>query len=97
MTKAIEKAVKGGETKSEIKIPEQKKETMSLQELRHGSKNKNKDPSPENVNALKEALNKIQKQNIKEKTPDSTSSPSQVMEDKKEIPEDVLRKVLKVE
>ena len=42
-----------------IKV-EQKKETISLQDLRHGDKNKNKGPSEQNMNALKEALLKAQ-------------------------------------
>jgi hypothetical protein len=62
LAKALETAVKERETKKEVKveqkIPEQKKETIHLSELKHGEKNKNKTPSPQNVNALKEALSK---------------------------------------
>ena len=47
---AIEEAFKkqsvSHPVKNEIKIPEPKKETISLQELRNQSKNKNKEPSP---------------------------------------------------
>lgn len=59
-------------------------ETVSLQELRHGDKNKNKEPSPENVNALKEAIEKVKPQPPNPKHPN-------------EVPEETLRKILKGE
>jgi len=83
LTKAIEEAMK---KKREVKIPtcfddessgELPKKTISLQELRRENKNKNKEPSPENVNALKEALKKVKSQKTGE------------------VPEEVLRKILK--
>jgi hypothetical protein len=84
--------------KEEIKI-EQKKETISLQDLKHGEKNKSKEASPEHKNALKEALERA-----------VSSKPQAVREEKKEekatdiflvkpkeIPEETLRKVLRGE
>ena len=102
MAKAIEEAVKAKETKNEIKIEEKKPvrlndvsrsggETVSLQELRHGEKNKNKEPSPEHINALKEALEKAKNLEIKSEVKEKKD------EKKKEVPEEVLRKILKGE
>jgi hypothetical protein len=78
-----------------------------LQALKHSNKNKNsKEPSPQNVNALKEALSKIRnpKSEIlnKPEIPDSKSenNPSTFVPasaGKKEIPEETLRKILKGE
>ncbi len=81
---------------------EPKPETASLNELKKEDKNKNKEATLENKNALKEALNKVQNSNPK----DSTSPPppaggpllaKERGEDKKikEVPEDALRKILK--
>lgn len=106
LTKAIEEAVKQKndvDKKVEIK-PEQKKEKISLDELRQGSKNKNKEPSLENKNALKEALSKIQNLNIKtqnpEKAEEKKSDFAKATSDKeetkpKEVSEETLRKILK--
>ncbi|OHA94181.1 MAG: hypothetical protein A3E02_00855 [Candidatus Zambryskibacteria bacterium RIFCSPHIGHO2_12_FULL_38_34] len=102
LAKAIEEAVKAKETKNEIKIEEKKPvrlndvsrsggETVSLQELRHGEKNKNKEPSPEHINALKEALEKAKNLEIKSEVKEKKD------EKKKEVPEEVLRKILKGE
>lgn len=98
---------KATEVKVENKIPEQKKETVSLQELRHGEKNKNKEATPENRNALKEALNKVassQQQVVREEKKEETKKPDFAKattgkEEKvaKEIPEETLRKILKGE
>jgi hypothetical protein len=94
LAKAIEEATKTKENiKTEEKMPEQKKETISLEELRNKNKNKNKEPSQENVNALKEALDKIQRQDTKGKIPDL----ARAVTSNKEVPEDVLRKILKGE
>jgi hypothetical protein len=90
------------EKKEGIKT-ETKKETISLNELRRGDKNKNKEPSPENVNALKEALKKIESQkaqfiseNKTEKIKEiKTSDFVKTTPDEKEVPEEVLRKILK--
>jgi hypothetical protein len=91
LAKAIAEAVKGREMKNEIKteskIPEQKKETISLQELRHTDKNKGKEPSSENVNALKEALEKAKNPEVK----------TDNKEKNKEVPEETLRKILRGE
>jgi hypothetical protein len=109
-----------------IKV-EQKKETISLQDLRHGDKNKNKGPSEQNMNALKEALLKAQSvkpASIPKPNPAPQSAPKappqpetakpepdKKQENKdhpggpkdhsakgsggpKEVPEDVLRKIL---
>jgi hypothetical protein len=80
-----------------------KKETISLQELRHGEKNKKKEPSPQNINALKEALEKAKSSELKaaneEKKKEENSSKLQTQSPKfsNEVPEDVLRKVLRGE
>ena len=109
LSKAIEEAVKGKSPSNvapkielpvqiEKKVSEQKKESMSLQELRHGDKNKNKEASPENINALKEALNKIQNQKVS--VPVAVTNQIQTNKEernKKEVPEDMLRKILKGE
>lgn len=102
LSKAIEDAVKSRNTNS---APEPKKsarsdgglvgETISLKELKPGDKNKNKEPSLANLNALKEVLSKVQNQ--KTPDPDPTPAPAQVKPDKKEVPEDTLRKILKGE
>ncbi len=96
----------------EEKKQEQKKEILSLEELRRKDRNKNKEPSKENISALKEALNKIQgsihqpmdkNQNLntekKEeiKKPEFTKTTTGGEEKTKEVPEEVLRKILKGE
>ena len=82
LSKAIEEAVKG---KQVVRI--EKRESISLEELRHKDKNKNKEPSPENVNALKEALKKVESQKVQ------SASENKI----KEVPEETLRKILKGE
>lgn len=108
LAKAIENAVKQKPVVSswqqvdrEGKKPETKtewkKETVSLQELKHGEKNKNKEPSPENVNALKEALSKvasIQQQAVREEKKEEIKKEEKKV---KEVPEEILRKILKGE
>lgn len=90
LAKAIAEAVKTGRDlnkKEEPKIetkPNFQKELISLQDLKHEKdKNKNKEPSPEHLNDLKEALKKAEQTNKKEKI--------------KEVPEETLRKILKGE
>jgi hypothetical protein len=113
LSKAIEEAFKRqnagnlvkDEVKKENKPPEPKKETMSLQELRDGHKNKNKEPSPGNMNALKEALQKIENQkvqntsekNVNENKKSEKSERVDKSEETKEVSEDTLRKILKGE
>jgi hypothetical protein len=117
LSKAIEEAFKKqnvgnlakDEVKKENKPPESKKETMSLQELRDSHKNKNKEPSAGNMNALREALQNIESQktqNIDEKDASENKKPeksektsdfAKATTDKKEVPEDILRKILKGE
>jgi len=95
LTKAIEEAVK---QKPAIKT-ELPKGTISLQELRQGSKNRNKEASPENKNALKEALSKIQNQNIKSQNinTEKKPAPTESFGAAKEVPEETLKKILKGE
>lgn len=77
--------------------------TISLQILKHGEKNNNKGPSNENKNALKEAIEKAKslemkvesknKGDEKEKEPSSKlQAPNSKLA--KEVPEEVLRKIL---
>ena len=86
LSDAIKTATVRQNTSNEIK-PEAKKETVSLQELKHNEKNKNKEPSPENMNALKEALKKLESENKTEKKEEKI----------REVPEETLRKILKGE
>jgi hypothetical protein len=81
LAKAIKEAIKGKEK------PEEKKETMSLEQLKYKDRNKNKEPSSENINALKEALEKAK----------NSETQSQNSNLQKEVPEEILRKVLKGE
>jgi hypothetical protein len=78
LAKALEEAVKT-------------KETISLHELKHEEKNKNKQPTPEHKNALKEALSKVQNSNIKFQNTEEKKEEIKP----KEVPEEVLRKVLR--
>ena len=73
-----------------------------MQELKHGEKNKNKEATPEKINALKEAIEKAKSQKVvsseqgvvrEEIKPASAKSSSMA----KEVPEDMLRKILKGE
>lgn len=77
---------------------------VSLQDLRKDERNKNKEATPENKNALKEALakakslelkaesNKEEKKDIKTETSKPQASSSKLP---KEVPEETLRKILK--
>ena len=98
LANAIAEAVKEKQDtnkKEEIK-PEPKKETISLQELKHTDKNKNKEPSPENVNALKEALKKLESEKLQSADEEKREEIKKEQK-KKEVPEEVLRKILKGE
>ncbi|PIR40285.1 MAG: hypothetical protein COV33_00640 [Candidatus Zambryskibacteria bacterium CG10_big_fil_rev_8_21_14_0_10_34_34] len=96
------KTVNFNNIKSELK-------PISLDELKRKEKDRNKTPSPQNVNALKEAIQKaksleVKVENKKEK-PSSSTSPSlettagqsKNSGGPKEIPEETLRKILKGE
>jgi len=93
------------EIKTENKTPEPKKETVSLQQLKSGHKDRNRGPSQGNINALKEALSKAvnsQQSAVKEEKketpkPNSTDYNLKTKDSPKEVPEDILRKVLKGE
>ncbi len=69
-----------GFSKSENKV--------SLQDLRKDERNKNKEATPENKNALKEALAKAKSVELKAPQASSSKLP-------KEVPEETLRKILK--
>lgn len=83
---------------------EPKKETVSLQELNYKDRNKSKEPSRDNINALKEAIQKAKSSGIKVENregtpkplipPKSTPAPSPKVTTN-EIPENALRKILK--
>ncbi|MEK7669410.1 MAG: type IV secretion system DNA-binding domain-containing protein [Patescibacteria group bacterium] len=109
LAKAIEEAVKQKpaasskqpvareEKRDEIKS-EQKKETVSLQELRYGEKNKNKEPTIENVSALREAIQKAKSLELKaESKKEEKKEEVKKTEKTKEVPEETLRKILKGE
>ena len=93
------------ETK-EVKKEEDKSQsvgTISLQILKHGEKNNNKGPSNENKNALKEAIEKakslevkVESKNKGDEKEKESSSKFQAPNSKlaKEVPEEVLRKIL---
>jgi len=73
-----------------------KKEVVSLQELKHGEKNKNKEATPEKVNALKEAIQRAKSLEVKAES-SSESSKHQALNSKlpKEVAEETLRKILR--
>ena len=90
---------------------EQLKKTVSLQSLKNTDSNKNKNASPANINALREALEKAKKEmpqkheipskkeeHVKENTQENIKKEvPKKTEKNKEVPEDVLRKILKGE
>jgi len=90
----------------EIKT-EEKKEVISLNQLKPGAeKNKNKTPSPEHISALKEALNKVVSSQQPAEAPpqpllkgegEKEIPVSKLKPKSNEIPEEILRKVLKGE
>lgn len=111
LAKAIEEAVKAKqntntmiekndtnkkpEPKPEIKI-EPKKETVSLSALNGNGNNKNKEATPENKNALKEALKKV----ASSQQPVASEEKKEIRNESsrpKEVPEATLRKILKGE
>jgi hypothetical protein len=100
LARAIEDAVKTKHDTNktdEVKV-EQKKETISLNDLRQKDKhqnNNNKQPSPENKNALKEALSKIQTQRVE--TKEEKKEETKPVKSPNEVPEETLRKILKGE
>lgn len=80
----------------EEKKIEPKKETISLQDLRRGNRNKSKEPTLENMSALKEALNRVissKHQVTKKEKKEETKKEEKI----KEVPEETLRKILKGE
>ena len=85
LARAITEAVKSKEVVSEKKEIELKKEeksqVVSLQDLKYNDKNKNKGPSLENQNALKEALSKAIVNNkpiVKEEKKEEQKEPPKV-------------------
>lgn len=116
LAKAIEEAVKNKAVSSQQSVVREEKtenskiekkpekETVSLQELKHGEKNKNKEATPENKNALKEAIEKAKSLEVKAESEDKREEKNESSKPKasspklpKEVPEDVLRKILKGE
>lgn len=106
------------EQQNEKPTPSQVAEKISLSVLKHGDKNQKKDATPENKNALREAINKVQNSNLKiqnatigkKREGDRSSSYEErskkemadVPHDEgsskpREVPEEVLRKILKGE
>lgn len=94
------------EDKKPLEIPKlQPKEAVSLQILKHGERNSNKGPSNENKNALKEALLKVtssqkivddseEKNKETDKNKNDYNLKSKDSKLVKEVPEEVLRKIL---
>ena len=104
LAKAIEEAVRQRQVVRKRIEVEAKKETISLNELRHGDKNKSKEPSPENINALKEAIQKAKNLEIKAESVEKKDEKEEVSKLKtqnsrlsSEVPEETLRKILKGE
>lgn len=116
LASAIAEAMKGKnelrimnqESREEQKKEEEVKEKaepqarpISLNELKKDDKNKNKEATPENKNALREALEKTKslelraesKKEKEEETPSKLQAPSSKLP--KEVPEETLRKILK--
>jgi hypothetical protein len=77
------------EVVNEKPTPLEVAEKISLSVLKHGEKNKNKEATAENKNALKEALNKVASNQHQADRAEKKEEKS------KEVPEDVLRKILK--
>ncbi len=91
---------------SEQNIKAEEKKVVSLQELKRDDRNKNKGPSPENQNKLKEALEKVAgshrsavREEMKEEKADENKDHNTQYKshntNRKEVPKDVLLKVLK--
>jgi hypothetical protein len=106
LAKALQEAVKienDINNKEEIKQEEPKKEVVSLNQLKPGTeKNRNKQqPSTEHINALKEALNKINVnkpvQPIVKEENVSVEAKKETKTKSNEVPEEMLRKILKGE
>ncbi len=94
LAEALQEALKT-ENNTDKKI-----KTASLEELKHKNRSKNKEPSKENINALKEALNKIassKQQTVREEEKTKKPTLTKEFSEKKEVPEDILRKILKGE
>jgi len=111
LAKALGEAMKVRDTNTQIhangtnkKIEEIKQEQklVSLQELKHGEKNKNKDATPENKNALREALQKVASSQQSVVREGKTETKKEEIKEhnttaSNEVPEDTLRKILKGE
>jgi len=82
------RVVKGRENKDEEK---KEAKPISLGELKKDEKNKNKEATPENKNALKEALQKV----ARIQPPESRKEEIKTKNTTREVPEDVLRGILK--
>ena len=107
LAKALGEAIKQRSESNEPKADfakshvESKRETISLNQLKPGAeRSKNKEPSAENKNALREALEKAKNSEVraesKEKeNPSELRAPSS--KPPNEIPEETLRKILKGE
>ncbi len=91
LAKALEKAMKDKEgimnNESRIKQEYKKTESISLEVLKKEDKNKDKAPTEKNLNALKEAIK------IAEGRKSQVAS-QEKKENQKEVPEEVLKKVL---
>ncbi len=86
------------EQKTKEEVPTEKpKEKVSLQELKHDDRNKNKGPTPENQNKLKEALEKVGSQKMLDNSNELKAKDYNLKSSPKEVPEDLLLKVLKGE
>jgi hypothetical protein len=121
LAKAISEAVKAKpvlttttsvvktETAIKTELKQNKTETVSLKELELKDKNKHKSPSPDRINALKEAIEKAKREGgkkpgsplvTKKEEIKKEASPTAVNKNNseiKEVPEDTLRKILKGE
>lgn len=97
------------EIKNHIQNNTAEKEKVSLQVLKHGDKNKNKGPSPENMSALKDAIQKavgnnnkeqkpeVKKEEVQEKKVEHKEHQENKTTNKNEVPEETLRKILRGE
>lgn len=110
LSKAIGNAIKNVNTKHEEKPREENKpipnlQKVSLSQLKPGA-DKNKNPSPQNMSALRQAIDKIKvnpvspppaakKEEHKQSAESSDKKNSEVQSKRKEVPEETLRKILK--
>jgi hypothetical protein len=96
--KPVQQSVKSPILAKAIEEAFKKKETISFQDLKQKEKTKNnKEASPENKNALKEAIEKAKLNNLPKTMEEKKNEEVKKEEKLGEVPEETLRKILKGE